>query len=275
MISIVVPCFNAARWVEKCVESLLNQNYDPREYEIILVDNHSTDDSRERIRRYDRVRLLQEREQGSYAARNLGVRESRGEVLAFTDADSVADPEWLRSIASAMRGGAQVVLGSRAAASGAGTVALLASYDDARVRFILENRRKDSYFGYTGNMAVRRSAFEKYGPFHTAARGSDTLFLRRLVSGEGPQAAQWSGEMRVRHLELSSAWMYIRKSFIYARARRRTMHLGQCEVLKPAESLEIFRGVCRGRSAADKFSLAVALSMGRLSWFAGSLRVNP
>ncbi|HUA86379.1 MAG TPA: glycosyltransferase family 2 protein [Bryobacteraceae bacterium] len=276
MISVIVPVFNASRWIGNCIESLLDQNYDSSEYEIVVVDNNSSDDSRSRITRDWHVRLLEETIQGSYAARNRGVAESRGEWLAFTDADCVADRNWLASIQAAMRNArTQVVLGSRAAISESGTAGLLAAYDDARVRYILENRRKRSYFAFTNNMAVRRSAFERYGPFHTAARGSDTLFLRRLTDGEGPQAVEWSAEMRVRHLEMRGAWTYIRKNFIYARARRRTEHLGQCETLQPAESLEIFRKVCRGRSVADKIALALALSTGRLSWAAGSLRVNP
>ncbi len=68
--------------------------------------------------------------------------------------------------------GTQVALGSRGAGSEAGTARLLAAYDDARVRYIVEHRRERSYFGYTNNMAVRRSAFQRYGPFDTVARGA-------------------------------------------------------------------------------------------------------
>jgi hypothetical protein len=163
------------------------------------------------------------------------------------------------------------VLGSREPASASGPVRLIAAYEDARVRYIMENRRQRSYFAFTANMAIRRSAFERYGPFHTVARGGDTLFLQRLANGEGPEAAEWVADMYVRHLELQSAWFYIRKSFIYAHARKRTKHLGQCESLTAAECLHIFRSVSRGWPPRETIALAFLLSTGRLSWMAGSL----
>jgi glycosyltransferase involved in cell wall biosynthesis len=275
-ISIVVPVCNAAAWIESCITGLANQDYDPSQYEIILVDNNSSDASRMLIRRHERVRLLQEAVQSSYAARNRGVRESRGELLAFTDADCVPARNWLSVIDAAMRNPrTQVVLGSRAPGAASATAELVAAYDDARVRYILENRRARSYFAFTNNMAVRRSAFERYGPFDAVARGGDTLFLRRLASGEGPEAAEWIADMCVRHLEFRSAWVYLKKNFIYARARNQTAQLEQCENLSSAECFRIFLNVSRGRPAWAKMALALALSTGRLSWAAGSLVMKP
>lgn len=275
-ISIIVPVFNSAAWIERCIAGLVNQDYDAGQYEIILVDNNSSDASGMLIRRHERVRLLQETVQSSYAARNRGVRESRGELLAFTDADCVPAPNWLSVIDAAMGNPrTQVVLGSRAPGSASATAELVAAYDDARVRYILENRRARSYFAFTNNMAVRRSAFEHYGPFDAVARGGDTLFLRRLTGGEGPEATEWIADMCIRHLEFRSAWVYFKKNFLYARARNRTAQLDQCENLSSAECLRIFLSVSRGRPAWAKLALALTLFSGRLSWAAGSLLMKP
>lgn len=271
-ISVIIPAFNASAWIEKCVTGLLNQDYDAGRFEIILVDNNSSDGSRRLIQGYPRVRLLEEGVQGSYAARNRGVRESSGDLLAFIDADCVPAPDWLSAIAAAMQNGrTQAVLGSRTPGSTSGPAKLIASYEDARVRYILENRRERSYFAFTSNMAVRRSAFERYGPFETVARGADTLFLLRLANGAGPEAAKWVPRMRVQHLEFRSAWTYLKKSFLYAQARKRTKHLGQCENLTAAECLHIFRNVSRGWTPSEIMALALLLSTGRLTWMAGSL----
>jgi glycosyltransferase involved in cell wall biosynthesis len=271
-ISVIVPVFNASTWIERCIHGLLNQEYDASRFEIILVDNNSSDDSKSLIRRHQRVRLLEESVQSSYAARNRGARESSGELLAFTDADCVPAPNWLSAIASAMRNErTQAVLGSRTPGAGSMPVRLIAAYEDARVRYIIENHRQRSYFAFTSNMAIRRSAFERFGPFETVARGADTLFLLRLATGAGPEAAEWKAEMRVQHLEFQSAWTYLKKSFIYARARKRTKHLGQCESLTNAECLHIFRNVCRGRPPREIMALAFLLSTGRITWMAGSL----
>jgi glycosyltransferase involved in cell wall biosynthesis len=271
-IAVIVPVFNASAWIESCIQALLNQDYDAGQFDIILVDNNSSDDSKTRIQSHARVRLLEETFQSSYAARNRGVRESRGDLLAFTDADCVPAPNWLSVIAAAMRNEkTQAVLGSRGPASASGPVQRIATYEDARLQYILENRRQRSYFGFTSNMAVRRSAFERYGPFDTIPRGGDTLFLQRLAAGVGPEAAEWIADMRIRHLEMRSAWTYLKKSFIYGHARKRTKHLGQCENLTASECLHIFRSVSREWPASDMMTLAFVLSTGRLSWIAGSL----
>lgn len=97
-VSIVVPVYNGQRTIEACVESLLAQNYPKDLVEILIVDNNSIDRTCEIVRAYP-VRLLHERErQSSYAARNTGIRNAQGEILAFTDADCVADEAWVREI---------------------------------------------------------------------------------------------------------------------------------------------------------------------------------
>jgi glycosyltransferase involved in cell wall biosynthesis len=271
-ISVIVPVFNASAWIESCIQGLLSQEYDPADFEIVMVDNNSSDDSVDKIRHYDRIRVLHEREQGSYSARNLGVRQSSGDLLAFTDADCVPAPGWLKSIDAAMRNPqTQVVLGARGFASPSRALRLIAAYEDARVQYILTNRRKRSYFAFTNNMAVRRIAFDRYGPFRTVARGGDTLFLQQLADGEGPEAAEWSPEMRISHLELCGASDYLRKSFLYARARQFTKPTGQCELLSSLECLQIFQRVSSGRSPWDRITLALLLSTGRLTWTVGSL----
>ncbi len=271
-ISVIVPVYNSAAFLERSIAGLLQQDYDPSRYEILLVDNNSADDSKSLIRRCPRVRLLEEPVQSSYAARNRGVRESSGELLAFTDADCVPSRNWLSAMARAMENPhVQVGLGSREPDGASFTAKLLAAYDDARIQYILENRRQRSYFAFTNNMAIRRSAFLRYGPFETVARGGDTLFLQRLTAGEGPVAAEWVADMRVRHLEFSSAFMYFKKNFIYARAQKRNRVLGECETLTSEERLRIFQNVIRGRPAWAKAALALALFTGRFSWTAGSL----
>lgn len=271
-ISVIVPVFNASAWIESCIRALLNQDYDPGRYEIIMVDNNSSDDSAAIIQRHDRIRLLHEPQQSSYAARNLGVRQSFGDLLAFTDADCVPEPDWLGVIDRAMRNlQTQVILGARAFVPSSRALGLIAAYENARVEYILTNRRKRSYFAFTNNMAVRRTAFERYGPFGAVTRGGDTLFFQKLAEAEGPEAAEWSPEMRIRHLELRSAGAYLRRNFTYARARQRTKHLGQCDLLAPRECLRIFQGVCSGRSPLDRIALALLLSSGRLTWTAGSM----
>lgn len=276
-VSVIVPVYNAARWIERTIQGLLTQDFDATQYELLLVDNNSSDDSKTRIRQYPfgrspNVRLLEEPVQSSYAARNRGVAESCGELLLFTDADCVPAPDWLAAAESALQNpSTQVALGSREPAGASLTAKLLSAYDDARIQYILDNRRERSYFAFTNNMAVRRSAFLRYGPFETVARGADTMFLRRLIASEGPASAEWAAAMRVRHMEFNSAFVYFKKNFLYARAQKKNRVLGQCENLSSEERWHIFRKVIEGRPARAKAALALALFAGRFGWTAGSL----
>jgi glycosyltransferase involved in cell wall biosynthesis len=269
-ISVIVPFYGAAGTIERCIRSLLDQDYPLEDYEIIAVDNNSVDDSASLIRQFQRVRLLSENRQGSYAARNTGVEESRGQILAFTDADCVPDSNWLKAIDQRMeKERTQAILGSRR--SPAERMRLIASYDDARVEYILNRGDARATFAFTNNMAVRRTAFERRGPFQLVDRGADTIFVRSLASAEGMGAIGWEPAMRVTHLELQTFWGYLRKNFIYARARKRTRHFGQCETLSSRECLGVFRRVVRNRSPREKIALAMLLGAGRLSWTLGSL----
>lgn len=97
-VSIIVPVHNGSRTVETLLTSLLALDYPADRLEILIVDNNSTDDTRERVRQYP-VKLLQETAiQSSYAARNRGIEAAKGEILAFTDADCVVERTWLERL---------------------------------------------------------------------------------------------------------------------------------------------------------------------------------
>ncbi len=97
-VSIIVPVYNGSRTIDALLTSLLALDYPAARHEILIVDNKSTDDTRERIQRYP-VTLLEETEiQSSFVARNRGIEAAKGEILAFTDADCVVEPTWLKRL---------------------------------------------------------------------------------------------------------------------------------------------------------------------------------
>lgn len=99
--SIVVPVRDAERTITECVRSLLELRADPAP-ELVVVDNGSTDGTLEALRGFgDRIVVLHEARRGAAAARNAGIAGSRGELIAFTDADCTVEPDWLAELASA------------------------------------------------------------------------------------------------------------------------------------------------------------------------------
>lgn len=106
MISIIIPAFNAARTIGKCLESIEEQTY--KDVEVIVVDDASTDetyavvDSVQRHMQY--VRCVRQRANlGAPTCRNIGFRASRGEYVMFCDADIVVEPTALEQLQDALR----------------------------------------------------------------------------------------------------------------------------------------------------------------------------
>ena len=101
-VSVVVGFRNEERYIEECIESLLRLDYPQDSYEIIIVDGMSTDRTRELVQKYP-VRFLLNERKNVAAARNLGVQNSMGDFVAFTDGDCKADPLWLKTLVTEMK----------------------------------------------------------------------------------------------------------------------------------------------------------------------------
>jgi glycosyltransferase involved in cell wall biosynthesis len=95
LVSVVIPCYNQAHFLGEAIESVLKQTYP--HYEIVVVDDGSTDNTSELASHYERVHLIRQDNQGLSAARNTGIRHSEGEYLVFLDADDRLLPEALKA----------------------------------------------------------------------------------------------------------------------------------------------------------------------------------
>ncbi len=101
--SIIIPCWNYAQWVGGAIESALAQQ--GADFEVIVVDDGSTDGSAQVVERYrDRARIVHKENGGVASARNAGAALAKGKYLAFLDADDLMEPGWLRATAAALEG---------------------------------------------------------------------------------------------------------------------------------------------------------------------------
>ncbi|MDP9099278.1 MAG: glycosyltransferase [Verrucomicrobiota bacterium] len=102
-VSIIVCSYNGAKTLAECLESLGRIDYP--NYEVILVDDGSTDNTREIAAGFPGVRYVHQSNHGLSHARNHGARIAKGEIFAYTDSDCMADPDWLYYLLTTLLGG--------------------------------------------------------------------------------------------------------------------------------------------------------------------------
>ena len=96
-ISVIIPCYNAKDTLDVCLKSIMNCD-DPN-YEVIVVDDSSTDNSPDIALSYPNVRLIQPGERlGAGGARERGIRDAQGEIIVYTDSDCVVPVDWLKKV---------------------------------------------------------------------------------------------------------------------------------------------------------------------------------
>jgi glycosyltransferase involved in cell wall biosynthesis len=202
-ISVILCTYNRCESLAKALESIAALSLrEPADWEVLVVDNNSNDRTREIAEGYcnrfpQRFRYIFEPRQGLSAARNAGIREARGAIVAFTDDDVTVHPMWLENLAAPLRDGTWMGSGGRIlpekefklpkwlSTDGPYALAPLAIFDtgpDAR-------ELVEPPFG--ANMAFRKTMFEKYGEFRTdlgrcggnMMSNEDTEYGKRLLVG--------------------------------------------------------------------------------------------
>jgi glycosyltransferase involved in cell wall biosynthesis len=99
-VSIVICAYNAASTLRECLMSLGELDYP--DYEVILVDDGSTDATPQIATDFPQFHCIRQSNHGLSHARNVGWRESHGQIIAYTDADCVVDKDWIRCLIQAM-----------------------------------------------------------------------------------------------------------------------------------------------------------------------------
>jgi glycosyltransferase involved in cell wall biosynthesis len=154
-VSLIIPCFNAAAYVAEAIHSALSQSRPPDE--VVVVDDGSGDESVAVVGRFGAtVRSLRQANQGSSVARNNGIANSRGDLIAFLDADDLWPRDSLARRLDLLRSDGRLDYAF-------GGVETFRQDGTASVRPSMAGRM-------AGAMLVRRAAFERVGRFDSAFR---------------------------------------------------------------------------------------------------------
>ena len=169
-VSVIIPARGPAPGLEACLQALGGQTLGP--LEVIVVDN-GVEGGVDRIREaLPRARVVLAEREGSYAARNAGLREASGTVMAFTDADCVPAPGWLEEALRALAQGVDMVAGEVEVTAAPREIRSPAEVLELTLAFPQETYVRKQGFGVTANLVVRRRVFSIAG-----------LFRENLLSG--------------------------------------------------------------------------------------------
>jgi len=179
-VSVIIPTYNEGDKVARCVEALRAQKFEGT-FEVIVVDNGSTKNIPAVPVEDPRIRIIREPIPGSYAARNAGLLEARGSVIAFTDSDCLPHPKWIANGYRAFASDSEVDLI-------AGRIDIYFADPEKPTSVELFERRfsfrqSESVkqgWAVTANLFVRQSVFNEIGPFDTKTfSGGDSEFTKR------------------------------------------------------------------------------------------------
>ena len=218
-ISVVIPAYNEEKFLPLCLESLRNQDY-AGDYEIIVVDNASTDNTA-KVALAMGAKVVYENKRSPACARQRGLEEAKGDIVAFIDADTQAPSCWLSTIVSRFtREPKTVVISGPCAFFDAGRIARIASYLTNFISISIDQlfRRAFNKGGalWGSNFAVRRSVLLAAGGFDTSIKfyGEDYELSLRLKSKGRAGIIPWlfvltSAHHLKEHGLLTTGWNYI------------------------------------------------------------------
>ena len=256
LVSVIVAVWNSPEQIRRCLAALERQTLPRDQFEILVVDNGSTDDTAAASRAVPGVIVLEESQPGSYAARNRALAEARGEYVAFTDADCVPADDWLEAALRAAQANPRSgVLAGR-----------IEVFDESRPegRVFGDYERLFSFpqaFAARGNCATAnwvspKLVFDKLGGFNAALKsgGDRQMALRIRNSG---LALVFVPDMVVQHP--------VRASWIELVRKRRRLSGGRWDrTRRPARLARVF-GVTLYDAARRlrRAALAPGLPLGR------------
>jgi len=229
VISVIIPAYNAAETLGGCLAALLDQSTPRGEYEVIVVDDGSTDRTREVAKKYD-VHLLSQPNQGPGAARNLGVNQARGEIILFTDADCVPTKEWIEEMIKPFaEPGVVAVKGAYRTRQRA----LLARFIQAEFeeRYALLERERYVDFVDSHSAAYRKTGFLAAGGFDPGFLLSEDVDLSYKLSRLGHKMV-FNPQAIVYHRHPETLWAYFRAKFQRAYWRTKSYRQHPDKMLK-------------------------------------------
>lgn len=285
-VSVIIPVFNDERRLQLCLDALEAQTWPKDRYEVIVIDNASTQDIKTLVSRYPQVSYQYEPKPGSYAARNKGLSVAGGEIIAFTDSDCVPAPDWVEK-------GVDVLQSNPDCGLVGGVIELFyrnpkrmtgIELYESLMGFPQRKYIEKDQFGATANVFTFRKVIDHVGLFNDELKsGGDAEWGKRVAKHGYPLL--YADAVRVAHPARSTYTEYYRKTVRVMSGlpeiRDKRLALRDIAVsfikgvlIPPVSRIRMILRQAGERGIRDKFKLALVVLFIRYVWVIEGARLQ-
>ncbi len=242
MISVIVPAYNAKKTIFACLSALENQTVPRTDYEVVVIDDGSTDDTVKIIEGFPKVRVISQENQGPAAARNKGANCAEGEIIIFTDSDCEPQPDWIEQMIAPFErepdiAGVKGAYKTRQPEWAARFVQL--EYED---KYDLLAQSKYIDFIDTYAAAFRKRVFLQFGGYDTSfpVACAEDIELTYRMSSQGCKMV-FNPKAIVSHTHPNTFLSYFKKKYKFAYWRMLALRKNPNKILKDSHTPQIMK----------------------------------
>lgn len=251
-VSVVVPAYNAAGLIRECLAALGTQSLPRADYELIVVDDGSSDGTAQVAAGFEGVRVISQPNRGAPAARNAGMRAAGAPWVAFTDADCIPSRGWLAALLAAVAGEGRA-LGAAGRTLGFQSESPAARFVDLSGGFDTERHLQHPRFPFapSGNAMYRRELLERVGGFDERFATYEACDLHRRLRAVSDAPMHFAPRAVVLHRHRSGWRAYFRqqRGYGYGYGQFAWRHRGEVR-WTPGRELAAWAGLCADGLAA-------------------------
>ncbi len=177
-VSIIIPTYNEKEKLINCINSIYNQSYPNNLIEVIVIDDGSTDGTKNYLKyNFKKVLLIEKQNTGAYDSRNRGINIATGDILAFTDSDCVADKNWINNIVKNIKDSKNIIAGGKIVHKNNFIQKVIGISDFGEYQ---DDKIKNINAIPTANLAASKIIFDKYRFDQSLKSSGDRLFSWKL-----------------------------------------------------------------------------------------------